>query len=170
MLSLAPTIRATLHCIVTSKKGVIGLGIPLNPLRRKPQSPHMVCGFFVRAPFMAARRAGASLAGSRKRVPGIPTRRAAAPFGIGAAVFANRTCLEAFMADRFPVRALAPAVPAPVSGNSDPIRLHAAAHNALSTAMHYLHQPQADLTGARRKVARAMTALRRLHLVTARKG
>ncbi|WP_326538608.1 hypothetical protein [Pseudorhodoferax sp.] len=74
------------------------------------------------------------------------------------------------MADRIPVRALAPAVPSPVPGTPDPIRLHAAAHNALSTAMHYLHQPQADLGGARRKVARALLALRRLDLATVRKG
>lgn len=74
------------------------------------------------------------------------------------------------MADRIPASASAPAVPSPTTGTPDPIRLHAAAHNALSTAMHYLHQPQADLTGARRKVARAMTALRRLHLATVRKG
>lgn len=75
------------------------------------------------------------------------------------------------MADRFPARALAPAVPSsPVPGTPDPIRLHAAAHNALSTAMHYLHQPQADLAGARRKVARALGALRRLHLAHGLEG
>lgn len=35
---------------VTSKKGVNGIGVPNQPLRRKSQPPHKVCGFFVRAP------------------------------------------------------------------------------------------------------------------------
>ncbi|MDQ0079949.1 hypothetical protein J2W35_000277 [Variovorax boronicumulans] len=34
---------------VTSKTGVIGIGLPLKSLRRKPQSPRRVCGFVVRA-------------------------------------------------------------------------------------------------------------------------
>lgn len=58
----------------------------------------MECGFVVRAPFMVARQAGASLAGSRKRVPGRPTCRATALIGLRAVVYANRTCLEAAMA------------------------------------------------------------------------
>ena len=42
--------RKASQCAVTSKKGVIGFGSPKQSLRRKPQSPHMVCGFVVRAP------------------------------------------------------------------------------------------------------------------------
>lgn len=54
--------REASQCAVTSKKGVIGIGVPTHPLRRKPQSlPQSPCGLFVRASsFMAAR------AGSRK--------------------------------------------------------------------------------------------------------
>jgi len=75
----------------------------------KAAVPAMECGFVIRAPFMAARQAGASLAGSRKRVPGRPTCRAAALIGLRAVFFANRTLLEAIMATSY--RASAPALP-----------------------------------------------------------
>lgn len=52
----------------------------------------------------------------------------------------------------------------PISGTSDPIQLHAQAHNALSMALHYLNQPQANLPGARRKAVQALAALRGLDL------
>jgi hypothetical protein len=60
---------------------------------------------------MAARQAGASLAGSRKRVPSRPTCRAAALIGLGAAVFANRTLLESTMAQSSPAHISAPTFP-----------------------------------------------------------
>ena len=92
-----PTI-ASYTGTVTSKKGVIGCGSPCNPLRRKPQnSPHSVCGLFVRASSFMAARAGSrkarrfAQAGSRSSTP----VRAAAPCGSGTTVFANRTCCEA---------------------------------------------------------------------------
>lgn len=52
----------------------------------------------------------------------------------------------------------------PISGASDPIQLHAEAHNALSMALHYLSQPQANVPGARRKTVQALAALRGLDL------
>lgn len=118
----------------------------------------MECGFVVRAPFMVARQAGASLAGSRKRVPGSPTCRATALIGLGAVVCVNRTCLEATMAAT--PRALAPA--SPTTGTPDPIQLHAQAHNALNMAVFYLRQPHANVPGARRKAIQALAALRNL--------
>ncbi|TDF34255.1 hypothetical protein EZI45_00970 [Delftia tsuruhatensis] len=57
-------------------------------------------------------------------------------------------------------RALAPASPA--TGTPDPIQLHADAHNALNMAVFYLRQPQANLSGARRKAIQALSALRNL--------
>lgn len=53
---------------------------------------------------------------------------------------------------------------APFTGTSDPIQLHAQAHNALSMALHYLNLPQANLPGARRKAVQALAALRGLDL------
>ena len=45
---------------------------------------------------------------------------------------------------------------------SDPIQLHADAHNALNMALHYLNQPKANISGARRKTVQALAALRGL--------
>ena len=52
----------------------------------------------------------------------------------------------------------------PAQGTSDPIQLHAEAHNALNMAVFYLRQPTANVPGARRKAIRALCALRRLSL------
>lgn len=73
--NIALHMRAGLHCCVTSKKGVIGIGLPTHPLRRKPQSlPQSTCGLFVRASiFWRLGQGAARLAGSRKRVSGRPT-------------------------------------------------------------------------------------------------
>lgn len=48
--------------------------------------------------------------------------------------------------------------------HSDPIQLHADAHNALNMALHYLNQPKANISGARRKTVQALAALRGLDL------
>lgn len=37
------------QCTVLAKKAGIGIGLPKQSLRRKPQFPYMVCGFVVRA-------------------------------------------------------------------------------------------------------------------------
>lgn len=52
----------------------------------------------------------------------------------------------------------------PTTSTSDPIQLHAQAHNALRMALHYLSQPQANVPGARRKAVQALAALRGLDL------
>ncbi len=52
----------------------------------------------------------------------------------------------------------------PTTGTPDPIQLHADAHNALSMAVFYLRQPQANVSGARRKAVQALAALRGLSL------
>ena len=104
---------------------------PIESAATKAAVSAMECGFAICAPFMVARWAGASLAGSRKRVPGRPTHRATALIGLRAVVYANQTCLEAVMAT--PIRALAPALP--TTGTPDPIQLHAQAHNAMAMAL-----------------------------------
>ena len=53
------------------------------------------------------------------------------------------------------------ATAAPTKG-TDPIQLHAEAHNALNMAVYYLRQPQANVPGAARKAVQALAALRRL--------
>lgn len=45
---------------------------------------------------------------------------------------------------------------------TDPIQLHAEAHNALAMALHYLRQPEANVPGAARKAVQALAALRSL--------
>lgn len=50
----------------------------------------------------------------------------------------------------------------PTSGLSEPVQLHADAHNALNMALHYLNQPKANISGARRKTVQALAALRGL--------
>ena len=52
----------------------------------------------------------------------------------------------------------------PAQGTSDPIQLHAAAHNALNMAVFYLRQPQANTAAARRKAVQALAAMRSLSL------
>lgn len=78
------------------------------------------------------------------------------------------------MADRIPARALAARTVSPASspatGTPDPIRLHAAAHNALNTALHHLRQPHLDVASARRKVAQALAALRGLDMALSLEG
>ncbi len=49
-----------------------------------------------------------------------------------------------------------------LSAPTDPIQLHADAHNALSMALHYLRQPDANVPGAVRKAVQALAALRSL--------
>lgn len=61
-----------------------------------------------------------------------------------------------------PVIAGRRAAPTPASGTTDPIQLHADAHNALSMAVFYLRQPDANVAGARRKAIQALAALRSL--------
>ena len=90
---------ASYTCAVTSKKGVIGIGVPTHPLRRKPQSlPQSTCGLFVRASsFWRLGQGAARLAGSRKRVSGTPTCSSCRlQLALDAVVFANHTRLEAF--------------------------------------------------------------------------
>ena len=62
---------------------------------------------------------------------------------------------------RKPSRSAAP-VSLPAFGTLDPIQLHADAHNALNMALHYLNQPKANISGARRKTVQALAALRGL--------
>lgn len=78
------------------------------------------------------------------------------------------------MADRIPARALvartiSPAL-LPTTGTPDPIQLHAAAHNALSTALHHLCQSHLDVPSARRKVTQALAALRGLDVALSLEG
>ena len=59
------------------------------------------------------------------------------------------------------------AAPAPAQGArlgapTDPIQLYADAHNALTMALHYLRQPDANVPGAARKAVQALAALRSL--------
>ena len=121
--NIARHMRAGLHCRVTSKKGVIGFGSPTHPLRRKPQSlPQSTCGLFVRASsFWRLGQGAARLAGSRKRVSGLPTCSSCRPhLEVGSVVSSNHTCLEAIMADRIPARALIARTTSPTTGTPDP--------------------------------------------------
>ena len=74
------------------------------------------------------------------------------------------------MADRIPARALAARTTLPTKGTPDPIQLHAAAHNALATALHHLRQPHVDAARARRKVMLALAALRGLDTALSLEG
>lgn len=57
-----------------------------------------------------------------------------------------------------------PALASPAMGTVDPIQLHADAHNALSMAVFYLRQPQANTAAAKRKAIQALAALRGLSI------
>lgn len=74
------------------------------------------------------------------------------------------------MAHRLLARALPVRTPSPITGTPDPIRLHADAHNALSTALHHLCQSHLDVPSARRKVAQALAALRGLDTALSLEG
>lgn len=71
---------------------------------------------------------------------------------------------RSFDAARLSRAATAPSGQLPATGLS-PIQLHADAHNALSMAVFYLRQPQANTAAARRKAIQALAALRSLSLV-----
>jgi len=162
----------TLHCGVTSKKGVIGIGVPMHFLRRKPQSlPQSSCGLFVRAPFFG---------GSDREPQGSPVLAGGARYanlfelppliGVEGGSFCKLHLLEANMADRFHARALIARTTSPATGTPDPIQLHAAAHNVLSSALHHLRQPHVDAARARRKVMQALAALRGLDTALSLEG
>ena len=57
----------------------------------------------------------------------------------------------------------------PTTGTT-PNQLHADAHNALSMAVYYLRQPEANVAGARRKAVQALAALRGLDLSLSLEG
>ena len=101
---------------------------PAESAATKAAVSAMECGFAICAPFMVARQAGASLAGSRKRVPGSPTCRATALIGLGAVVFKPHS-LEPIMAVTVHAHTSAPT---PTTGNPDPIQLHMRAVNMLN--------------------------------------
>lgn len=69
-----------------------------------------------------------------------------------------------FNAARLSTAAGASSRRAPAASTLDPIQLHADAHNALSMAVFYLRQPQANTAAARRKAIQALAALRSLSL------
>lgn len=55
------------------------------------------------------------------------------------------------------------AAPLPASaGATDPIQLHAEAHNALAMALQYMCQSSTNVPGAARKAVQALAALRRI--------
>lgn len=56
----------------------------------------------------------------------------------------------------------------PTKGNTDPIQLHAEAHNALAMALHYLRTPAGNVPGAARKAVQALAALRNLQTASAK--
>ncbi len=95
----------------------IGFSGPLKSLRRKPQSPHKVCGFSVRAPSLGGSSGEASASPvSRKWFPGLLTRSSRRPhLAVSATVFANRNDLEATMAQNLalPVRTSAQIIALP---------------------------------------------------------
>ncbi len=74
------------------------------------------------------------------------------------------------MADCISARALTLRTTSPATGTPDPIQLHAAAHNALNTALHQLRPQQLDVASARRKVAQALAALRGLDVALSLEG
>jgi hypothetical protein len=172
MQALVPQPPRTLHFVVTSKKGVIGIGVPMHFLRRKPQLlPQSPCGLFVRAPFFG---------GSDREPQGSPVLAGGARYanlfelppliGVEGGSFCKLHLLEANMADRSHARALIARTTLPTSGTPDPIQLHATAHNALGTALHHLRQPHVDAARARRKVMQALAALRGLDVALSLEG
>jgi hypothetical protein len=151
---------------VASHKGVIGIGLPLKSLRRKPQSPHLVCGFVVRAPSF-----GGSIGGrepGRFHASGFPVDQ---PVELPPRLVSEWRFLQTETTGGHTLALSAPArtsAQSPVSPSfdlapaSDPIQLHAEAHNALAMALHYLRQPEANVPGAARKAVQALAALRRI--------
>ena len=164
------------HCLrytpaVTSKKGVIGIGVPLQSHdESRGLSAESAASLSV-PPVLAARMGERKLRRFPQGLPGRPTRSSCRPRLVsGAVVSANHTCLEASMADRIPARALIARTTSPTTGTTDPIQLHATAHNALGTALHHLRQPHVDVARARRKVMQALAALRGLDVALSLEG
>ena len=176
MAPLAPQADSALHCCVTSKKGVIGIGVPLHlcdASRRLFRRAPAACSFVPPV-----------FGGSNREPQGSPVLARGARYanlfelppsiGVGGGGCSKPHLLEATMADRIPARALAARTVSPTTspalGTLDPIQLHAAAHNALSIALHHLRQPQLDVASARRKVAQALAALHGLDMALSLEG
>lgn len=137
-----------------------GIGLPLQSLRRKPQFPQWSAALSFAPLLWWLGRQAQAWPVSRKWLSGRPTCRATALIGLRAVVLASYNHSEAFMATSLCATAPTP----PTSGTPDSIQLHAQAHNALSMALHYLSQPNANVAGARRKTIQALSALRGLDL------
>lgn len=147
-----------IDCVAPVKR--TGIGLPLQSLRRKPQFPQWSAALSFAPLLWWLGRQAQAWPVSRKWLSGSPTCRATALIGLRAVVLASYNHLEASMATCL----CATAPTSPASGTSDPIQLHAQAHNALSMALHYLSQPNANVAGARRKAIQALSALRGLDL------
>lgn len=172
MPTLAPQAPRAIHCPVTSKKGVIGIGVPVHlcdASRRLSRRVPAACSFVPPV-----------FGGSDREPQGSPVLARGARYanlfelppsiGVGVGGFCKPHLLEAFMADRISARALDARATSPTTGTPDPIQLHATAHNALGTALHHLRQPHVDAARARRKVMQALAALRGLDVALSLEG
>ena len=159
-----PFHRRRLSCYsspVTSKKGVNGIGVPMNHCDASRSTTAVPAAFeFVpsvyggsdgRAQALPVHASGSRYANLSELPPSI---------GVGGGGFSKPNHLEAIMATS--LNALKSEPVAPTTGTLDLIQLHADAHNALNMAVFYLHQPQANTAAARRKAVQALAALRGL--------
>lgn len=80
---------------VTSKKGVIGIGLPKHLCDESRSYPAGSAALSFVPPVLAARWAGASPAGSRKRCPVVQPVELPPPFGLGSGGFCKPHLLEA---------------------------------------------------------------------------
>jgi hypothetical protein len=171
MHPLAPRTARTLHCTVTSKKGVIGIGVPKTAATQAAVTPAEYLRLVRSCPIFLAARTGSREA--RRSAQAVPVRqpvRAAALNWRWVRWLLQIDRLEATMADRTHARAIAARTSSPAPGTPDPIQLHATAHNALGTALHHLRQPHVDAARARRKVMQALAALRGLDVALSLEG
>lgn len=84
---------------VSSKKGLIGIGVPCNRCDASRSSPADHAASLSVPPFMVARTGGRKARRFAQAVPGTPTRSSHRPrLASGAVVFANRTAWRPYMA------------------------------------------------------------------------
>jgi len=131
---------------VTSKKGVIGIGVPQQPCSESRRTPAVSAAFSLVPPFMAARMGSRKARRFPQGLPGTPTCSSCRPqLALGSAVVANRSPWRPIMAFAS-ARPCATIIPLPTAAATPVIQLRR--HGRLPKAVSSLRAARTRATAS----------------------